>query len=905
LIKTQRFSGYLILIPPVILIGGFLVLPLGRLLVHGWTAAITVQEPLPPFVWPHLLMVTRNTFVMGGLTTAVALLIALPLAFLLAKTDMPALRFWPALLTIPMISPPFIMAFSTLLLYGRSGLFSLVSREWFGMNFPHIFGLSGLVLTQLVVSVPYATFILMAGFRGVPRHVEESAAASGAPVVRAFFDVVLPCIYPHVVIAGLMVFLMSIGDVGGPLIIGGGYSVIASEIYNNVLSVLTDDRIAVILGSWIILLSFLMMGVVNLLLRLTVKRYRPGTDPVVYSLGRLRPVAVALVAIVTAWLLLPFIMVIVQSFGTIWTVDPVPRGWTIDHYVRVFRAPRLVLNTLILSAVVTPVIVIISVILGHMLNVRPGRKVMNVLMILPFLLPGVVLALGVIETYAGVFSQSRGIPFYGLLVCTVMVRRLPYTLKTLEAGFLVTDRRREEAATSLGSPPAAAFFRVTLPQMQPFLLAALVIGFIKVATELSASLILAPPNWQSLSMGIVYYIEQGQLGRASAMSVVLVTIIGAGTFTVMYRLHERGSVEGTAPGEKADHRDSDRFRSDDVLEGIVLGRTPVVIPGARKRKGSAVVVRPSWGKWEPRLVVDGRKGIVDANRGFLRLVGADTVEELRREGRFSVLFFGDRTLLEIFSNREAVQERATSIMTLEGVRVPVIVYANVVERDDRSLSGYFYCRRVSGRSRRLREYRRLKDQMAVAEQEILKAQITPHLLFNTLNNISQMIDNEPAEARNVIQSLADLYRYTLSATKKNLVPLAEEVDAIRRYLVIEHARFGDRLTWNIEVHPEISGIWIPPMILQPIVENAVNHGADERGIISVEVGVSRTGDDVIMTVTDHGCAGFDEETIVSGSGTGLRNVEGRIYALYSRHVQFENVAGGGLRVIITIPERRD
>ncbi len=901
MIRLRRLYRYLILVPPVILIGGFLVLPLARLLVHGWTAAITIREPLPPFVWPHLVYVTKNTFIMGGLTTLFSLTVALPVAFILAKTDLPGLRFWPGLLTIPMISPPFIMAFSTLLLYGRSGVLSSLFREWLGINLPHIFGLPGLVLTQLVVSIPYATFILMAGFRGIPRHVEESAYAVGSPPMRVFFDVLLPCIYPHLIIAGLMVFLMSIGDVGGPLIIGGGYPVIASEIYSNFLSVLTDDRIAVILGSWIIILSFLMVGAVNILLRFTVKRYRPGSDPVVYRLGRRRPLALVFVGAVVVWLLLPFLMVVVQSFGTIWTAEPIPRGWTLDHYVRVFQAPGLVVNTLVLAAVVTPVIVVISIILGHSLNIRRGRKILNVLMVLPFLLPGVVLALGVVETYATLFAHMRTIPVYGLLAGTVMIRRLPYTLKTLEAGYLVTDRRREESATSLGSSPLAAFLKVTLPQMQPFLLAALVIGFIKVATELSASLILAPPDWQSLSMGIVYYIEQGQLGRASAMSVVLVVLIGTGTFTVMYRLHGARGYEGN----DGDQRDREHLRSDDALEGIVLGRTPVIVPTPNRGRTGIVSVRPAWGRWEPRLVVDSRYGIVDASRGFLRLVGASTVDELKREGRFSVLFFSDRTLLEIFSTREAVQERATSIMTLSGARIPVIVYANVVERDQGDVIGYFYCRRVSGRSRRLREYRRLRDRMATAEQEILKAQITPHLLFNTLNNIAHMIGEEPEEARDVVQSLADLYRYTLAATKKELVPLADEVETIRRYLSIEKARFGERLTWQIDVKPAAQGVWIPPMILQPIVENAVTHGADERGRIRVDVVVARSGDDIVMSVRDHGATPFDEEALVSGSGTGLRNVEGRLYALYGRHLQFERFPDGGLRVIMTLPERKE
>jgi len=244
-----------LLLFPGLLLFGFLFVPIGNLLFQGLKAALTVKIPLPLYFWSHLLNVTGNTFLLGIITTIFSLLVGLPLAFMLVKTDIFASRFWLALLTVPLITPPFIMAFSTLSLYGRSGVVSILLQE-IGTKMPLIFGLPGLVLTQLTVSIPYAAFIIAAGLQGVPRHIDESAASMGVSPIRIWIDLTLPCIYPHLIISGLMIFLMSVGDVGGPLIIGGGFPVIASEIYTNFLSVMNDERIALIFSLWIIILSF-------------------------------------------------------------------------------------------------------------------------------------------------------------------------------------------------------------------------------------------------------------------------------------------------------------------------------------------------------------------------------------------------------------------------------------------------------------------------------------------------------------------------------------------------------------------------------------------------------------------------------------------------------------------------
>ncbi|MDA3940314.1 MAG: hypothetical protein PF693_13570 [Spirochaetia bacterium] len=358
----------------------------------------------------------------------------------------------------------------------ESGVLSILLQN-FEINTPHIFGLPGLVLTQLTVSVPYATFIIAAGLQGVPRHIEETAASMATPSLKIWTDIVLPCVYPH-------------------------------------------------------------------------------------------------------------LMIVVHSFGAIWTYELSPRNWTGEHYLQIIKAPSLLKDTLSIALIATPILVTFGLILGHRMYFKKEWRFLNFIMIIPFVLPGVVLA-------------------------------------------------------------------------------ALIIGLIKTVTELSASLIMAPLNWKSLSLGIVYFIEQGQLSRASALSIILVAVIGAGTFAAAYwSQSSRNSFTGD---------------SGDALERLVLGRAPISFPRNRKKRkrNRSTFLR----RREPLLVVDDKSGIIEANRVFLHLVGADSLGHLQSETSFSVLFFYDHQVLEIFTSGEAIENRATSMMILNGERVPVILHAYVLTND--------------------------------------------------------------------------------------------------------------------------------------------------------------------------------------------------------------------------------
>jgi signal transduction histidine kinase len=198
-------------------------------------------------------------------------------------------------------------------------------------------------------------------------------------------------------------------------------------------------------------------------------------------------------------------------------------------------------------------------------------------------------------------------------------------------------------------------------------------------------------------------------------------------------------------------------------------------------------------------------------------------------------------------------------------------------------------------------YRRNRSrevELAKAELQILKMQLHPHFLFNTLQAISTLVGKDTAAAKRTIALLGDLLRAVIDRGGEQEVPLKDELDLLDRYAQIELVRFGDRLTIDLDFEPELLEYRVPSLILQPIVENAVKHGTEVR-----VAGAVRDGR-LVLTVADNG-PGLPPEKERRQGGLGLENTRARLRALYgARHsIELRNRPEGGLLVTMEIPAR--
>ena len=202
----------------------------------------------------------------------------------------------------------------------------------------------------------------------------------------------------------------------------------------------------------------------------------------------------------------------------------------------------------------------------------------------------------------------------------------------------------------------------------------------------------------------------------------------------------------------------------------------------------------------------------------------------------------------------------------------------------------------------------LKTQLAQAQLRALKMQLHPHFLFNTLHSISSLVLEDPSKANSMIARLGDFLRLTLENSEQQLVTLKEEIEFLRTYLEIEQVRFGDRLTVAFEIEPTTLSAAVPHLILQPVVENAIQHAIAPRATPgSIHIEAKRLNGSLRLEVKDNGPGIVSNGDLIEKQGVGLSNVRARLNQIYGSDFRFElmNSKDGGLTVVMEIPFQRE
>ena len=187
------------------------------------------------------------------------------------------------------------------------------------------------------------------------------------------------------------------------------------------------------------------------------------------------------------------------------------------------------------------------------------------------------------------------------------------------------------------------------------------------------------------------------------------------------------------------------------------------------------------------------------------------------------------------------------------------------------------------------------------ELTALKAQLNPHFLYNVFNTINASISPGDEYTRELIATLSDLFRYQLQASKQDTVSLKDEIVFIKGYLELEKARFQDRLHIDWQVDNSLLDSQVPPMIMQPIVENAIKHGISpliEGGTIAIEI--QREGEQIFVQISDDG-VGFHTPSSQEGSGVGLTNTRKMLQHMYGTHLNIKSSNKEGTEVSFHIP----
>jgi two-component system, LytTR family, sensor kinase len=299
--------------------------------------------------------------------------------------------------------------------------------------------------------------------------------------------------------------------------------------------------------------------------------------------------------------------------------------------------------------------------------------------------------------------------------------------------------------------------------------------------------------------------------------------------------------------------------------------------------------------------------------GWPRTLAAHLLAALLFSPVALAIYVGVRRLLAFVEPAVAPQVPSFKHLLVAEFHASVITYGAVVCL---AFTADYY-RRYRERDLRAAQ---LESQLAQAQLDALRKQLQPHFLFNTLNTVSILIDEDTRAAREMLVRLSDLLRATLERGRAHEVTLRQELEFIEGYLEIERTRFQDRLTVTVEADPQTLDARVPDLILQPIVENAIRHGVAPRATAGrVGIRAERRNGSLRLRVQDDGCGlpkpaaannpngagAADRSNAANGGGVGISNTRARLAQLYGAEHSFEmrDAEGGGLCVEITIPFR--
>jgi iron(III) transport system permease protein len=448
----------------------------------------------------------RNSFLLGIATTAVTLLLALPLALVADRFDFPGKRALTAIILVPMILPPFVGAIGLRQMFGQYGAVNALltnlgflspgeTIDWLGNG-----QFWGVVAIQALNLYPILFLNLTAALANVDPAMEEAAANLGCTGLRRFRRVTLPLIMPGVFAGGTIVFIFAFTELGTPLVFD--YARTASvQIFYGIKEISGNPfpfaLVVVMLAATLLLYlaSKLMFGRGHQ--AMTAKATTAGGARALRGpsgwLCTAGFVGVTLIA------LLPHIGVVIESFADDWYQSVLPNSWTTRHYESAlghYLAVPSIINSLKYASLSVAFDIVLGLAIAYVIvrSKMPGRHVLDALSMLPLAVPGLVLAFG----YLAMTQPGRAFAALDpgrdptlLLVIAYAVRRLPYVVRSAVAGLQQTSETLEEAAQNLGCPPVRTLRRITFPLIAANVLAGGLLAFSFAMLEVSDSLILA------------------------------------------------------------------------------------------------------------------------------------------------------------------------------------------------------------------------------------------------------------------------------------------------------------------------------------------------------------------------------------------------------------------------------
>jgi iron(III) transport system permease protein len=497
--------------------------------------------------------VAWNTLFLALLTATGTTLLGTLIALLAERGSRRIARALNVLALLPIITPPFVVGLGLILLFGRAGLLNQLLEYAFGVAPTRWFyGLFGVWLAQLFAFTPIAFMIVRGVVQGISPALEEAAQTLRASRIRTLMSVTLPLMKPGLTNAFLVGFIESIADFGNPIVVGGQYSVLSTEIFFAIVGAQYDQgraaSLALILSLFALAVFFIQQRVLGRTSYTTVSgKGDAGVAMVLPDTVRRLCQGVALPWI--AFTLVVYLFAFVGGFVQTWGRDYTPTlahfrtafdlQWGVQGLVWAGTAWSSLFTTLRLAAIAAPICAALGLLISWLLARTRfrGQAAFEFSTLLAFAIPGTVLGVSYILAFNVPPFELTGT---GLIIVLCFVfRNLPVGVRAGTASFKQLDKSLDEASTMLRASTATTLWHVVLPLLKPALVAALVYSFVRSMTTVSAVIFLVTAENELATTYIIGRVGNGDYGVALAYSTVLIVLMSLATAAIQWIVGER------------------------------------------------------------------------------------------------------------------------------------------------------------------------------------------------------------------------------------------------------------------------------------------------------------------------------------------------------------------------------
>ena len=536
----------------IALISLFVIMPVGHVLAKAFvdpqgTASVPalLARMIDQRVWGLNCLaggrcgVAWNTLYLGATTALTCTLLGLCFALVVTRTDFRWKRSLRALTLLPIITPPFVIGLALILLLGRNGALTQFVASWLGIPPGRwVYGFFGVWLSQVLAYTPIAFMVLIGVVEGVSPSVEEASQTLGASRWQTMRRVSLPLMKPGLANAFLVTFIESMADFGNPMVLGGSYSVLSTEIYFAIVGAQTDEGRAASLG--LILLCFSMAAFLIQRLWLGRKSYATVTGKADNGqhVGLSPKFARLITGIVVVWTTFTIViygMVLTGGFVKQWGRD---NSFTLKHYLNAFgvdigahgvhwtgTAWSSFFTSMTIAGIAAPLTAALGMMTAWLL-VRQKFALKGAFefgTMMCFAVPGTVIGISYILAFNVPPIELTGTGLI-LILCFVF-RNMPTGLRGGVAAMSQLDKSLDEASTMLRANSFTTARRIIFPLLKPAITTALVYSFVRSITSISAVIFLVSAKYDMATSYIIGLVENGQYGTAIAYSSMLIVVM--------------------------------------------------------------------------------------------------------------------------------------------------------------------------------------------------------------------------------------------------------------------------------------------------------------------------------------------------------------------------------------------